>query len=53
MSTGIKKKDRSLKEQIITGIHDYDMMIENIRELIEIEKTNEIFSEQVLAWSEK
>ena len=52
MNVGNKEKDSRLKELFINGIND-DIMTEVIRELTAIKKTNEIPSEQVLAWPGK
>ena len=43
-----KEKDRMLKEQLINGINDHDMITEIIIELTTIKITNEITSKWVL-----
>ena len=45
-----KKKDRRLKEQFINNINDGVMTKIIKRELTGIKRTDEIMSEQVLAW---
>ena len=47
-----QEKDRRLNEQFINDINHY-MMTEIIMELTAIKKTNEISSEQVLAWARR
>ena len=49
----VQGNDRQLKEQFINGINDNDMMIEILREWAAIKKTNELSSEQVLAWARR
>ena len=50
---GVHKNDRILKEQFVNGINDDDMMTDIIREWTAIKKTNEVTSEQVLAWTRR
>ena len=45
------KKRQVIKEQFINGINDNDMITEIIWNLSAIKKTNQITSEQVLAWT--
>ena len=49
-----KEGDRKLKKQFITGINGNDMITKMItKEQMEIQKTNEIASEQVLNLAER
>ena len=47
---GYKEKHKRLKEQLINGISNEEMMTEKIRKLHAIKETNEAKSEQVLHW---
>ena len=47
----IKRKERQVKEKIINGINNDDMMTEIIRKLTAVEKVCDVTSEQVLAWA--
>ena len=52
MNVVIKKK-RGLYKQFINGINDDDMMTEIIKELMTIQKMDEVKSEQRLSWSRR
>ena len=52
MNSGIMKRQKVIK-QFKKCIDDDNIMTEIIRELTTIEKTNEITSEQILAWTRR
>ena len=48
----MQRKGRRLNEQFINDIND-DMMAETIGDLTTVKKTNEVTSQQVLAWTRR
>ena len=48
-----KEKNRSLKEHVINGINNDDMITEIIRELPAVEKYSGISRRQILAWTRR
>ena len=46
-----REHDRQLKEQFINGINNEMMAAKIIKELLDMQKTSDIESEQVLSWA--
>ena len=48
-----KEIDTQLKEQLMHGLNDSDMLVEIIRELTKSNENAHVTSEQVLAWEKR
>ena len=48
-----KEVDRQLKEQLIHGLNDTEMLGEIIKELTKILENEEVTSENVLSWAKR